>query len=562
MRPTHPVRRALTSVLVLSGILLCQPSQAASTDPEHPNILLIVADDLGFGDLGSYGGEIDTPNLDELANSGVRLTNFQTAPACSPTRAALLTGVDPHRAGLGNMAEELAPNQQSQPGYEGYINNRVVTVATVLKDAGYNTYLTGKWHLGKNEGSRPSERGFEHSFSLLVGGASHFSDMKPAYAPSPDIKAPYAEDGQMLDALPDTFEYSSQFYADKMMAYIDADRDNGQPFFGMLSYTAPHWPLQAPDVAIEKYRGNYDAGYDQLFAERLSQQKALGLIPATAEGAPRPPKGRPWTDLSADERKIEARAMEIYAAMVDEMDRHTGRVLDYLRQNNLYDNTVIIFLSDNGAEGHDLDETWPADLFPKIRKVVDESNDFSYEQMGRLNSYTLYGPNWAWAGAPAFQLHKGFPTEGGTRSPLIIKTAGLHGGEINNSLTSVKDVAPTLLQLAGVPQPGSQYKGRQIEPISGTSLLPVLAGKTRNSDRVLGGELFGKYFVRKGDWKLVMMPEPYSSGEVQLFDLGQDPGERHDLSDQAPEKLAEMLALWEQYARDNNVIFPDWVSGY
>lgn len=567
MRTKHPVRRALTCALALSTTWLCQPSLAASTDPEHPNILLVVADDLGFADLGSYGGEIETPNLDELASSGVRLTNFQTAPACSPTRAALLTGVDPHQAGLGNMAEELAPNQQDKPGYEGHINNRVVTVATLLKDAGYNTYLTGKWHLGKNEGSRSSDRGFEHSFSLLVGGASHFSDMKPAYAPSPDIKAPYAEDSQMLAALPDNFEYSSQFYADKMIEYIDADRDNGHPFFGMLSFTAPHWPLQAPDDAIEKYRGNYDAGYDQLFAERLARQKALGLIPASAEGAPRPPKGQPWSELNEDERKVETRAMEIYAAMVDELDRHTGRVFDYLKQNGLYDNTLVIFLSDNGAEGHDLDETWPADLFPKIRKVVDKSNDFSYEQMGRLNSYTLYGPNWAWAGAPAFQLHKGFPTEGGTRSPFIIKTtaakgSGIKGGEINSSLTSVKDVAPTLLQLAGVPLPGTRYNGREIKPISGTSLLPVLSGKTRNQDRVLGGELFGKYFVRKGDWKLVMMPRPYSDGEVQLFDLAQDPSERHDLSDQQPEKLAEMLSLWQQYALDNNVVMPDWVSGY
>lgn len=254
--------------------------------------------------------------------------------------------------------------------------------------------------------------------------------------------------------------------------------------------------------------------------------------------------------------------MEIYAAMIDEMDNHTGRVFDYLKQNDLYDNTIVIFMSDNGAEGHDLDETWPADLFPKIRKVIDETNDFSYERMGHEGSYTLYGPNWAWAGSPAFKLHKGFPTEGGTRSIGIIKAAGIKGGEINNSLISVKDIAPTLLEMASVDHPGTEYKGREVEPMTGVSLIPTLSGSTENADRVLAGELFGKYYVRKGDWKLVMMPKPYSEGEVQLFDLSNDLGEQHDLSKKQPEKLAEMLALWEQYSKDNNIIIPNWVSGY
>lgn len=562
MRQMKLSRLAMATSFALSATLAAGNAFAASTNPEHPNILLIVADDMGFADLGSYGSEIKTPNLNELASSGVRLTNFHTAPACSPSRAALLTGTDPHQAGLGNMAEELAPSQENKPGYEGHLNNRVVTLPTLLKDSGYNTYLSGKWHLGKSADSLPNARGFEHSFALLTGGASHWPDMRPAYAPTPDAKAPYSEDDVMLDSLPDNFKYSSQFYADKMIEYISADKDNGAPFFGMLSYTAPHWPVQAPDEAIEKYRGHYDAGYDQLLQERLERQKAMGLIPASAEGAPRPPKGRPWDQLSEEERKVEIRAMEIYAAMVDQMDAHTGRVFDYLKQNGLYDNTVVIFISDNGPEGHDLDETWPADLFPKIRKTINESNDFSYEQMGREGSYTLYGPNWSWAGSPAFQLHKGFPTEGGTRSIGIIKTAGIKGGDINSNLLSVKDIMPTLLELIGVRHPGTEYNGRKVEPMSGISMLPALNGRADSNDRVLGGELFGKYFVRKGDWKLVMMPKPYSDGEVQLFDLSTDLGERHDLSQQQPEKLAEMLALWEQYARDNNVVFPDWISGY
>lgn len=553
---------SLAVALAIPTLSLSLSAQAASTDPARPNILLIVADDMGQADLGSFGGEIDTPNLDSLAASGVRMSNFQAAPACSPTRAALLTGVDPHLAGLGNMAEELAPNQEGKPGYEGHLNERVVTVASLLRDAGYNTYLSGKWHLGKSEDTGPDDRGFERSFTLLSGGASHWPDMRPAYAPTPDAKAPYAEDGKLLDKLPERFKYSSQFYADQMIDYIAADKDGGKPFFGMLSFTAPHWPLQAPDEAIAKYRGRYDAGFDALFAQRLQKQKELGLIPTDAEGAARPPKGRAWDSLTPEQKKVEARAMEVYAAMIDQMDAHTGRVFDYLKKNGLYDNTIVLFISDNGAEGHDLDETWPADLFPQIRKVVDETHDFSYAQMGRPGSYTLYGPNWARVSAPALSLHKGFATEGGTRTAGILRVPGVtKSGQVVRELVTVKDFTPTLLELAGVKHPGNSYQGRAVEPMSGMSILPILKGE-KVAERVHGGELFGKRFVRQGDWKLVHMPKPWGTGEWQLFNLRSDLAERHDLSAKQPEKVAELQQLWTQYARDNNVILPDQVSGY
>ena len=553
---------SLAVALAIPVLSLSLPAQAASTDPARPNILLIVADDMGHADLGSFGGEIDTPNLDSLAASGVRMSNFQAAPACSPTRAALLTGVDPHLAGLGNMAEELAPNQEGKPGYEGHLNERVVTVASLLRDAGYNTYLSGKWHLGKSEDTGPDDRGFERSFTLLSGGASHWPDMRPAYAPTPDAKAPYAEDGKLLDKLPERFKYSSQFYADQMIDYIAADKDSGKPFFGMLSFTAPHWPLQAPDEAIAKYRGRYDAGYDVLFAQRLQKQKELGLIPADAEGAARPPKGRAWDSLTSEQKQVEARAMEVYAAMIDQMDAHTGRVFDYLKKNGLYDNTVVVFISDNGAEGHDLDETWPAELFPQIRKVVDETHDFSYAQMGRPGSYTLYGPNWGRVSAPALSLHKGFATEGGTRTAGILRIPGVtRSGQVVRELVTVKDFTPTLLELAGVKHPGNSYQGRAVEPMSGMSILPILKGE-KVAERVHGGELFGKRFVRQGDWKLVHMPKPWGTGEWQLFNLRSDLAERHDLSAKQPEKVAELQQLWTQYAHDNNVILPDQVSGY
>lgn len=552
----------LASAIGLATALGLTPAQAASIDPAKPNILLVVADDMGYGDLGSFGSEIDTPNLDSLAASGVQLTNFQAMPACSPTRAALLTGADPHQVGLGNMAEETAPNQEGKKGYEGYLNDRAVTIASLLRDAGYDTYLAGKWHLGSTEQTGPDQRGFEHSFSLLSGGASHYPDMKPAYAPTPDAKAPYAEDGKRLDKLPTDFAYSSQYYADRMIRYIAADKDSGRPFFGMLAFTAPHWPLQAPDAAIEKYRGRYDAGFDKLLDARLAKQKALGIVPADAEAAARSPKGKPWDSLTPEERQREARAMEIYAAMVDQMDVNTGRVFDYLRQNGLYDNTIVIFMSDNGAEGHDLDETWPADLFPKIRKVIDETNDFSYEHMGKPGSYTFLGPNWSRVAAPTLSLFKGFPTEGGTRTAGIIRVPGVGArGKQLDQLVSVKDFAPTLLELAGVKHPGGQYKGREVVPMTGTSILPLLKG-AKAAERTTGGELFGKRFVRKGDWKLVHMPKPWGNGEWQLFDLGHDLAERHDLSASQPQKVTELKKAWDDYAKANQVILPDQVSGY
>jgi arylsulfatase len=551
---------------IASVVLLATSSimASAATVPQKPNILLVVADDLGYSDLGSFGGEIKTPNLDSLAESGVRLTNFHTAPACSPTRAALITGVDPHIAGLGNMAELLAPNQKGEPGYEGHINSKVVTVAEILKDSGYRTYYTGKWHLGMSKDSNPQTRGFDNSFALLSGGASHFSDMKPAYAPTPEVKAPYTDDGVMIKKLPESFQYSSQYYSDKLISYLKEKQSSEQPFFAMLNFTAPHWPLQAPDAAIAKYKGVYDAGYDVLYKQRLASQKELGILPKGAEGAERPPKGTPWENLTSEQRKTESKAMEVYAAMVDEMDVYTGKVIEYLKDSGQYSNTLIVFISDNGPEGHDIDEVFSSELYPDIRHVIDSTNDFSYEQMGRLGSYTFLGPNWAWASSPAFRMHKGFPTEGGTRSVAIVKMPNVNGeGRIIDSYANVVDIAPTILEFANVSAPKGSYKGKKVEEISGQSFLPVLTGRTTGEDdRIAGGELFGKYFVRKGDWKLVLMPTPWGTGEEQLYDLSSDLAEKHDLSEKYPEVLAEMKIYWKEYVAKNNVILPDWVDGY
>lgn len=551
---------------IASIVLLASSSIMASavTVSKQPNILLVVADDLGYSDLGSFGGEIKTPYLDSLAKSGVKFTNFHTAPACSPTRAALITGVDPHIAGLGNMAELLAPNQKGEPGYEGHINSNVVTIAEILKGVGYHTYYTGKWHLGMSKDSNPQTRGFDKSFALLSGGASHFQDMKPAYAPTPEAKAPYTDDGVLITKLPESFQYSSQYYSDKLISYLRENQSSEQPFFAMLNFTAPHWPLQAPDAAIAKYSGAYDAGYDVLYKKRLESQKELGILPKSAEGAERPPKGTAWESLTPEQRKTESRAMEVYAAMVDEMDVYTGKVIEYLKDSGQYSNTLIVFMSDNGPEGHDIDEVFSSELYPKIRNVIDTTNDFSFDQMGRPGSYTFLGPNWAWASSPAFRMHKGFPTEGGTRSVAIVKMPNVNGeGRIINSYANVMDLAPTILDIANVSVPKGSYNGKNIAEMSGQSLMPVLNGNAMApDDRVVGGELFGKYFVRKGNWKLVLMPTPWGTGEAQLYDLSNDLAEKYDLTKEHPDVLVEMQAYWKEYVAKNNVILPDWVDGY
>jgi len=553
-----------TLALIVGGLVLFgSTTMPAAANRDRPNVLLIVVDDMGHADLGSFGGEIPTTNLDALAQAGVRLSRFITAPACSPTRAMLLTGVDAHKAGLGNLEEELAPNQRNQPGYEGYLNDRVVTLPTLLRESGYRTYMTGKWHLGIEEPHGPAARGFDRAFAMLTN-ASHFADMRPAYSPDPKAKAKYRDDDRLVSTLPEDFEYSSQYFVDRMIQYLDSDHE--QPFFAYLAFSAPHWPLQAPDASIARFAGRYDVGYDAIAEERLARQKALGLVPQDAVLAARAPKGRAWADLDPASRKVEARAMEIYAAMIWEIDRHVGRLVEHLRTTGRLDDTVIIFLSDNGAEGHDYDDTWPADAFPAIRKVLDESHDFSLQNMGRPGSYTFYGPNWARTSSPALGLYKAFPTEGGVRSAAFVYGAGRFGKpRVEDALVLVKDLAPTILELAGVAHPGNRHREREVEPMTGISALPLLQHQEPQVDwrkRLHADELLGKRGVRLGDWKLVHMPPPFGTGEWQLYNLAEDLAESRDLAAEHPDKLAELKAYWERYANENSVVLPDWVSGY
>ncbi len=541
--------------------------QGASAD-QRPNILLIVVDDIGYTDLGFFGSEIKTPNLDALASEGFVFTQFYTSPMCSPTRAMLLSGVDNHLSGLGNMVERLADNQKGHPGYEGRLNNRVLSLAEVLGDSGYRTYMTGKWHLGSTaDKADPSHRGFAKSFALLDSGAGAFDNMLPLMGPE---KAEYSENGVKLQELPEDF-YSTRFYTQKLIEYLDQDKNESSPFFAYLAFTSAHFPLQAPEDSIARYKGAYDDGYDVLHAKRMARTQELGLIAKDVKAFPPPQSESSWEELAAEEKAYEARRMEIYAAMIDDLDRYVGTLVDYLKAEGEYENTAIFFMSDNGAEGHYLRQG----LAP-LAGWAEECCNNSFENMGKPDSYVMLGPNWARASVAPFRMFKGFTSEGGIRTPAFVHyPKEINGGETSDSLVTVKDVMPTLLELADTRHPGQSYQGRELITPQGSSMMPMIQGQTKTvhqHDFVMGWELFGKRAIRNGDWKIIWetsFVDWWNSAELgikrdawQLYHLPSDPAELTDLSQSEPEQLDKMIALWGAYARENGVIIPDKARGY
>jgi arylsulfatase A-like enzyme len=519
----------------------------------RPNFLLIVADDLGFSDIGAFGGEIETPNLDSLAHAGLRLTDFHSAPACSPTRSMLLTGTDHHIAGIGTMIEVALPDFKGAPGYEGYLNSRVVTVTELLRDAGYQTLMSGKWHLGMTRETSPWARGFERSFALLPGGASHYSSAP--LMPTPGAGPIYIEDDTFTDRLPADF-YSSDYLTTKLLQYLGERMDRARPFFAYLPFSAPHWPLQAPQHLINKYQGRYDAGPEALRLRRLARLQSLGLCAPDVIPHPIVGAAKEWSELSAEERKISARTMEVYAAMVDAMDWNIGRVISYLRATGELDNTVVMFLSDNGAEGA-LVEAIPL-VGPRIVENIRQNYDNRLENIGRGNSFVWYGPLWAQAATAPSRLYKMFTTEGGIRVVAFITYPGFaRQKDISRAFSTVMDIAPTILELAGTTHPGTAYNGRDIAGIRGRSLVPYLNKGTavvHSADQATGWELFGRRAIREGDWKAVFIPPPNGPGAWQLYNLAADPGETHDLAASDHDRLVHLLRLWDQYVAETGVV--------
>jgi len=341
---------SLTLIAGLVAALFAVAPPVEAQQAKKPNIVIILADDMGFADIGAYGSEIRTPNMDALAKAGVRFTNFYTHASSSPTRSMLLSGVDTHLNGLGNMNEWIAPNQAGVPGYEGYLNNRVVTMPQLLKGAGYHTYMVGKWHLGKQPDQIPRARGFERDFALLDGGGSYW-DMTNISAVAP--KSVFTEDGRYLTKLPDDY-YATKTYTDKLIGFIDESRADGKPFFAYVAHQAPHDPYHLPKDWRKRHFAEYDKGWDAVRQERLKKQIELGIMPAGTELAERMWFVPDPTVLAPASRAILGKKMELYAGMVENMDHHIGRLVEHLKKIGEYENTIFIVFGDNGAEGTDL----------------------------------------------------------------------------------------------------------------------------------------------------------------------------------------------------------------
>jgi arylsulfatase len=544
------LRYGIAPLLVLA-VAGCEQAREAAPRTQQtakrPNVILIVADDLGYSDIGAFGGEIATPTLDSLATEGVRLSNFHVLPSCSPTRSVLLSGMDNHRAGLGTMGELKTPEMEGYPGYAGYLNFEVSALPEVLRAGGYRTYMAGKWHLGHEEETSPHARGFEETFILVPGGGSHWSDRRPLSPPQTMV---YRRNGKVVESLPENF-YSTRFYTDTMLEWISRDHGDARPFFAYLSYTAPHDPLHAPREYIDKYKGKYDEGWDVLREERLEALKELGIVPADARPFPRLPSVPAWDEMSVEERQDAARDMEVYAAMIDYMDEQIQRVFDYLKEIGEYENTMVLFFSDNGANG-----AMPT-AYPGQTEEHLNSFDNSLDNRGLPNSYIETGPGWAQASMSPSRLFKAFTSEGGIRAPLLVKVPGAaNAGEINHSFVHVRDIMPTILDLAGV-EHSQDFEGRQVQPLQGRSMLDLFSGKAESpyaEAAQVGYELFGLKAFLDGEWKILWMPPPFGKGEWELFNLQHDPGEMNDLSSEHPDRVEAMVAMWEKYKADNTVL--------
>jgi arylsulfatase len=520
----------------LFGLLLtwleCLSADQAITQKENkkpPNLIIIMADDLGFSDITPYGGEVSTPSLQQLANDGVKFSRFYTSLTCSPSRAMLLTGADNHKVGLGNMAETIADNQIGLPGYETYLNFSTTTLPAELKKRGYNTFMAGKWHLGLEREHSPAARGFDHSFALLFGAASHYQN-----GFGPDIsreKALYRENGQLVEDLPDGF-FSSDFYTNRIIENIKADHGSDKPFFAYLAFTAPHWPLQFPPDYQGQYKDIYAQGWQSIRNQRVTRLKELGLLPKDIDYVNLSSDLPNWQSLTESERKLAAKDMEIYAAMVENMDLNIGRLISFLKHSGMYENTAILFLSDNGAD------SWGAKKVPKAIKSFADTFDNSLDNRGQTNSFVLYGQHWAEVSSTPFRGFKGNTTDGGIRVPAILKLPNNQTGLYQQSV-GIEDIKSLMLRLSV--QPDIDLK------------------KALSSNRevnYLARELWGKAGLVNGSWKLVRLPTPAGTGQWQLFNTVNDPGELNDLAKKQSKKLSEMLMLWQQYIDENKIVLP------
>ncbi|MGV3639695.1 MAG: arylsulfatase [Adhaeribacter sp.] len=516
----------LGAVLALS----CSFPAFAQKNNTRPNIVVILADDLGYSDLGCYGSEIATPNIDKLASQGTRFKQFYNTGRCCPTRATLLTGLYPHKTGLGHMTGF----DQKQPGYRGELNNQCVTIAESLKPASYSTYLSGKWHVCTNTKDEkgdlhnwPLQRGFDKFFGILNSSASYFD---PEILVSDNKFVKPGEGFYLTDAISDTAaRYISQHVAKKKK----------DPFFMYVAYNAPHWPIHAKEKDIRKYIDRYNMGWDKLRQQRFAKQKELGLFDAAMKMSKRNKRVPAWDSIPEAQRALWVKRMAVYAASIDCIDQGVGRVIESLKKNKVYDNTLIVFMSDNGG--------CPEHISRRSKAVAD---------LGSVKSFESYHEHWANASNTPFRLFKAEVHEGGISTPFIVQWPGKiskTGGYINTP-SHLIDLYPTILNVAGATYPKT-FKGQDIPALPGRSLLPLLQGKTLPEDRPIFWEHQANRAVRVGNWKLVSESKdkaPYV-GPWELYDLSKDRIESKNLAAKHPEKVKEMEALWEKWAQANQV---------
>ena len=507
---------------------------------DKPNIVLILIDDLGLTDLQTYGGEISTPNIDILASEGMLFTNYHTTPECAPSRAMLLTGMDNHNTGIPMIPEVMPTKYRNTPGYEGYLRGDALTLAEILKPAGYRTYMTGKWHLafgGKETAALPYNRGFDKTFILDATGGNNFSHHSylPYY-----LESPWFKNGQEAE-LPEDF-YSSKFFVDQMIEFIEEDKDQDTPFFSYLSFQAQHIPLQAPQEFIDKYLETYEAGWEELREQRKNRAIEYGIFPPNKEIVDSFSGFDDWSEVDQENKKMLIKSMAVFAGMLDAMDFHIGRFMTYLKKEGLYENTIFIVTADNGPEGND-----PSDHAPWREWFKTTIYDRDYETLGDQDSYVYIGTEFAQAMASPSHLFKFHMSEGGLRVPLIISGPEIKKGK-NQNFAFVTDIAATISDIVF---------DEVDERIIGKSLQNSLAGfDERNylDTESVGLEVTGNSALFKGDFKIVRNRPPNGSNQWELYNLSEDPGETINLAKRMPNKLQELTEDYEKYAEKNGVI--------
>lgn len=538
-------------LLTLSAVSFCTASSfALAQNADKPNIVLILADDLGFTDIATFGGEIDTPNISKLAAEGLSFTNYHTAGSCAPARAMLLTGVDSHRNGVPNIPEALPAEQMGFDNYKGVLNDKVVTLASLLQAGGYHTYMTGKWHLGHTPELLPSARGFDRTIAMGDTGADNWEQR--SYLPIYDQAHWYA-DGKP-HTLPDDF-YSSEYFIDKTIEFIDSNEADDQPFFAYIPFQAVHMPVQAPKEFSDKYAGVYDEGWTVMREKRRIAAEAAGVIPANTQTVVTPGT-LVWDNLTEEQKRHHARRMEVYAGMVDAMDMHIGRLMDYLESIGEYDNTIFIFTSDNGAEGSSLVNPNGGSVLGDWFNRVGYNTD--YETLGERGSFNAIGPSNATIAASPLAFYKFHANEGGLRVPLVMSGPGIsQRGELTDEFVFVTDLTPTILSLTGIENHNGKWNGKDIETIIGTDFSAYLAGTPtpiHDAAEPIGYELGGNSALFKGDYKIVINRTGQNEADWHLFNIKTDPGETQDLATAQPDRLADMVSDYEVYREANNVL--------